>query len=167
MSTITKDQEDAISAYLAAHDLSAGLGVRESSCSVGAINLALSGELTAAIPDCMSLVIGHWIIRIQDAMPMTMRNSVEWKRLLPLAAGTGRQHEKKRLTVIQDWVWNAVLPALQPIADAGGFGSEWMAMTTHKTHASALLVVQATDSLPLLLSPPTTLPTPPATSSKP
>lgn len=73
-----------------------GLGQNEhEACSIVAINLALTGKLTDEIPDCMSPVIGNWIIRIQDAMPEEMRNSEEWKSLLPFAAGTGREFEKK------------------------------------------------------------------------
>jgi hypothetical protein len=105
MSTITKDQQQAIAAFLATHELPAGLGSQEAACSIAAINLALTGELTDRIPDCMSKVIGEWIIRVQDSMPSTMRNSDEWKRLLPLAAGTGREHESERLKLILAWMW--------------------------------------------------------------
>jgi hypothetical protein len=70
--------------------LPSGLGTEESACSIAAINLALTGELTDDIPDCMSEVIGRWIIPTQDAMPAELRNSPRWKSLLPLAAGTGQ-----------------------------------------------------------------------------
>jgi hypothetical protein len=85
----------------------------------------------------MSKVIGKWIIVVQDSMPAQMRNSAEWKQLLPLAAGTGRQHEKERLEIILDWMWGTVLPTLQPIADEKGFGEEWRMMLQQRTAAAA------------------------------
>jgi hypothetical protein len=117
--------------------LPSGLGDKENACSIAAINLALTGELTDKIPDCMSKVIGRWIIVTQDAMPDAMRNSVEWKRLLPLAAGTGREHEKERLRVLLAHMWEVSLPLIQPVADARRFGDKWRTMTTEKTAAAA------------------------------
>src|SRR5271165_2996249 len=137
MSTITKEQEQAITAYLATRDISVGVGTEESACSIAAINLALTGELTDAIPGCMSEVIGRWIIRIQDAMPAAMRNSPEWRQLLPLAAGTGRELEQVRLAIILDWTWDIVLPMIQPIADAHGFGGKWRLMCSERTAEAA------------------------------
>ena len=39
-----------------------GLGNEEAACSIAAINIAISGQFTARIPECMSKVIGKWII---------------------------------------------------------------------------------------------------------
>lgn len=113
--------------------LPTGIGTAENACSIAAINLALTGTLTDDIPFCMSEVIGKWIISVQDAMPSKMRNSSDWKSLLPLAAGTGRDREKERLEIIMQWMWTDVLPTVQPIADRIGFGIEWRAMTDVKT----------------------------------
>jgi hypothetical protein len=99
--------------------------------------LALSGKLTVEIPDCMSEVIGQWIIVIQDAMPGDVRNSDRWKSLLPLAAGTGRVNEQERLDIILDWMWDIVLPSLQPLAGQHGFGEQWQKMTTERTFKAA------------------------------
>jgi hypothetical protein len=132
MSTITAEQQAAIAAKLAGMTLPEGIGTTENACSIAAINLALTGTLTDDIPPCMSEVIGKWIISAQDAMPSEMRNSSEWKELLPLAAGTGRDREKERLEIIMQWMWNDVLPTAQPIADRSGFGAEWRAMTDVK-----------------------------------
>ena len=137
MSTITPGQQQSISNLLANMTLPTGIGSKESACSIAAINLALTGELTDNIPPCMSAVIGRWIIRAQDAMPAEMRNSSEWKRLLPLAAGTGRDHEQERLAIIMEWMWVEVLPAVQPVADANGFGNEWRVMLRDRTKATA------------------------------
>jgi len=144
MTTITAKQQQAIADLLATMTLPAGLGTEESACSIAAINLALSGQLTDVIPLCMSAVIGKWIIGVQDEMPAEMRNSAEWKRLLPLAAGTGRQHERKRMEIIMNWMWSTVLPTLQPIADRDGFGKQWRMMLQQRTTEAAA----ATDNSP-------------------
>ena len=136
MLTITDDQRAAIVAKLAGMHIPAGLGNEDEACSVAAINLALTGELTDEIPDCMSVVIGKWIIKIQDEMPADMRNGDEWRGLLPLAAGTGREHEQERAEIIMEWMWDA-LSLVQPIADEDGFGNEWRTMCTERTAEAA------------------------------
>src|ERR1700679_548770 len=135
MSTITPEQQDAIRIFVMNHHLPRGLGSKEEACSIAAINLALRGELSDEIPECMSLVIGKWIIRVQDAMPDDLRNSLEWKDLLPLAAGTGRDPllEQRRSALVLDWMWGTILPSIQPIADKHGFGVQWLSMCTEKT----------------------------------
>jgi hypothetical protein len=139
MSTITAEEQAKIKAYLDTHVLPKGIGSEESACSIAAINLSLYGKLTDNIPDCMSNIIGRWIIRVQDSMPGDMRNSAKWKILLPMAAGTGRREddEKRRIKIVMNWMWDVVLPHLQPIADKRGYGSEWKAMTDDKTSASS------------------------------
>jgi hypothetical protein len=136
-STITEQQQQAIALKLATMHLPAGLGDEHNACSIAAINLTLSGELSDTIPLCMSEVIGKWIIPMQDAMPDTMRNSTEWKRLLPLAAGTGREREQERLTIIMNWLWESVLPTVQPAADSGGYGEQWKEMLRQRTADAA------------------------------
>jgi hypothetical protein len=138
----TETQKQKLEQYLASHHIPSGLGTENEACSIAAINLAISGRLTDEIPDCMSLVVGKWIIRIQDQMPDAMRNSVEWKTLLPLAAGTGRDQETKRLAIILDWMWRGLEP-LQPFADKHNFGDKWAAMLLEKTSSSAKTVVAA------------------------
>ena len=123
-----------------------GLGTEEEACSVAAINLALTGKLTDTIPECMSEVVGNWIIGVQDYMPDEMRNSPEWKDLLPLAAGTGREHETERLAIILDWMWGTVLPSIQDIADKYGYGDEWRTMCAERTHTAATAAANASDA---------------------
>lgn len=138
MSTLTQEDTRKIEAFLESHPrLAVGLGHVDKPCSVAAINLALTGELTDRIPDCMSEVVGAWIIDVQDVMPAVVRNSARWRRLLPQAAGTGRDHEKERLDVILDWMWGTVLPTMQPVADDRGFGAEWKAMCKERTADAA------------------------------
>jgi hypothetical protein len=143
MSTLTTEQRAAIAALIGPMTLAVGKGSKESACSIAAINLALTGKLTDRIPDCMSEVIGSWIIRIQDRMPASIRNSAEWKRLLPLAAGTGRDKEQQRLALIMDWMWKA-LELVQPVADVKGFGAEWATMLREKTRDAAEAAGDAT-----------------------
>jgi hypothetical protein len=133
MQKLTKDQLQAIEAKVQSMTLCAGVGTTESACSVAAINLALTGILSDDIPDCMSRVIGIWIIAIQDSISPEIRNSCQWKALLPLAAGTGRGKEKERLDLILDWMWNKALLAVQPAADKSFFGDEWRTMLEEKT----------------------------------
>lgn len=114
-----------------------GRGDRKSMCSIAAINLALNGTLTDKVPDCMSKVIGAWIIPVQEVMPLDILNSHEWRMALANAAGTGRDHEQERLAVIMDWMWGTVLPQLQPLADERGFGDEWRTMCNEKTERAA------------------------------
>lgn len=137
MSTITDAQQQAIADILIGMTLPSGLGDRHNACSLAAINLALSGRLTDDIPDCMSSVVGRWIIDVQDDMPDKIRNSARWKELLPLAAGTGKLHEQQRLAIIFDWMWVDVLPTLQPVADSNGFGSQWLLMASEKSYEAA------------------------------
>ena len=120
-------------------NIPAGIGTTENACSIAAINLALTGKLADDIPECMSLVIGRWIITTQDAMPASMRNSAEWRALLPLAAGTGRDpaREQARLAVLLGWMWGVVLPRVQPAADAGGYGDAWHRMCVERTKGAA------------------------------
>ena len=137
-STITAEQESAIAAMLSKMpNLPSGIGTEESACSIAAINLALTGRLTDEIPGCMSLVIGKWIIKVQDLAPADMRNSERWRRLLPLAAGTGRGLDLERSSVALDWMWSVVLVQLQPLAEKRGFGESWLKMCELRTPAAA------------------------------
>ena len=134
-----------VAEFLRDKTLVSGLGTDESPCSIAAINLALTGELTDSVPECMSAVIGNTIIVLQDAMPDAMRNSDTWRTLLPLAAGSGRQHEAQRLTVLLDWLWSVALPQVQPVADANGFGGEWAYMCREKSAVSAKAAEEAAE----------------------
>ena len=138
MTTVWTQEADArLRDYLASHELVAGIGTEESTCSVAAINLALTEKVTDAIPKCMSKVIGQWMMAVQDVMPLEMRNSSGWKCLLPMAAGTGREREEERLALVMDWMWGTVLPDLQSVADQGGFGAEWRTMCVEKSPDAA------------------------------
>ena len=110
MPTLTAEQQEAIRVLVNSMDLTRGRGTKEAACSIAAINLALTGELTDDIPECMSEVIGTWVIITQDALPSQLRNSEQWKFLLPEAAGTGREFEAERIQILIDWFWEALVP---------------------------------------------------------
>jgi hypothetical protein len=134
-STITFNQQNAITTKLEHMVLPAGIGTVENACSIAAINLALTNELTDNIPNCMSMVLGKWIIRKQDRISDEIRNSREWKVLLPLAAGTGRERELDRMYLILEFMWNS-LAQLQPLADKNNFGDPWKQMALEKTESA-------------------------------
>jgi hypothetical protein len=127
--------------------LAVGLGTAERACSIAALNLALTGTLTDTVPDCMSHVIGRWIIGVQDLMPATIRDSADWREMLVLAAGTGREHETDRLAMVMDWMWGA-LALLQPRADKYGYGERWAAMLRERTCDSAQAAAEAQAEAP-------------------
>jgi hypothetical protein len=134
---ITTEQEIAIRDTLTnMPKLAVGLGTAEQACSIAAINLAMTGTLTDTVPDCMSRVIGRWIIRIQDPMPATIRDSAAWRELLVLSAGTGREHEAERVALVLDWMWDA-LALVQPRADVRGYRVAWATMLRERTAQSA------------------------------
>lgn len=123
-STLSNEAQQSIRDFLKGHTLSRGVGNKESACSIAAINLALDGRLTDEIPNCMSQIIGNWIIRVQDSMPDEIRNGDEWRNLLPFAAGTGRKSERARLEAILNWYWE-LMPEGQEAADRFGIGVMW------------------------------------------
>ncbi len=150
MTDYTTDHRLNLEAYLATHTLPKGLGDRGSACTLAAINLAMSGELTDDIPACMSEVLGKAAIALQDAMPTEMRNSARYKSLIPEMPGTGRAQEQERFAILMEWVWSVVLPQVQSIADEHGFGAEWKSMCCEKTataaRAAAYAAARASDA---------------------
>ena len=86
---------------------------------------------TTGYPDSLSSPVIHgWLVPIQDAMPDTMRNSVQWKAALLDVPRTGREpdDERFRLDVIMDWMWAGVLPLMQPLANSVSYGWDWQRM---------------------------------------
>lgn len=125
-STLSSYDKHKIRSFLRSREIPSGLGSEQSACSIAAINLALFGHLTDNIPACMSEVAGRWIIPVQDHMPAEMRNSLAWRSMLPEAAGTGRDEadEQKRLGILLDWMFVAVLPRFRGRAARLGCLSE-------------------------------------------
>ena len=124
--------------------LTSGIGNGQDTCSMGAINLALAHRITAKVPDCMSQVIGEWIVIVQDQMPHAMRNSTHWRTMLPLAAATGRTRETQRKAVLLQWLFDTVLPVAHEAAEAQGFGKAWKKLCEQRTVEAAREVHEAT-----------------------
>lgn len=123
MSRITQAQEKAIADLLSQTILAPGGGYNEP-CSLGAINLALTGD-RGQIPDGMSTIIAQYIMVVQDNISGKVRNSQRWKSLLPLVAGTDMEHEDQRhalLTGHLSWFFSELHG---PFADQHGYGDEW------------------------------------------
>lgn len=140
---ITTEQETAIRDTLATMPtLAVGLGTKKHACSIAAINLAMTGTLTDTVPECMSLVIGRWIISVQDRMPAKIRDSAAWRELLVLSAGTGQEHEAERMVLVFDWMWGA-LALVQPLADVMGYGVAWATMLSERTTTLAAAAAAA------------------------
>ena len=143
----TEEHAAKLRAYLnrPGYEIPIGLGTKDAACSMAAIRLAWDGWLEDDPPSCMSPVVAAWIIPTQDHSPDWIRNSREWRSLLPLAAGTGRNREKERLAVIMEWMWGTVLPVVQPVADKHGLGDSWRAMCLERTAYAARNVALITE----------------------
>ena len=140
----TNEHTARLETYLAGVEhIPTGIGTEEAACSVAAIRLAWDGVLIDEPPPCMSPVLAKWIIGAQDAMPARIRDSAEWRSLLPHAAGTGREREEERLAVILEWLFGTVLPYLQPLADERGFGDAWRAMCEERSVLAARAAAKA------------------------
>ena len=64
--------------------------------------------MTEYIPDCMSEVIGKWIIAIEHVMPLCISSSSEWRELLLLAAKSDRDSEGDKVEMIMSWMWDNI-----------------------------------------------------------
>ena len=141
--TISDKQALLIAATIAPMRLPSGLGTEANASVMAAINIALGNGLVDDVPDSMSPVLGRWLIVMQDRMPAAMRNSAAFKDLAPYAAGTGRAHEAERLAIIREHMWAVALPLVQPVADKGGYGSEWRRMCIERTDVAARAAAEA------------------------
>lgn len=141
MNTDTKEIQSRLSSYLNrdGYVIPDHLGNKENACSLGAINLAIDGEVRDYIPYPMSYVIGEYIRCIQDRIPERMRNSKEWKENLIEYVGTRHDDakvERKRFVMIQDWFWDVVLASLQETAEKLGYGNEWRMMREERDYTT-------------------------------
>ena len=154
--TFHREAQERLKRYLnrPGYIIPSGLGTRDAACSIAAINIAINGRLTECTPKCMSVAIARWIIHVQDTMPSSLRNSERWKAALVRAAGTGRALERERLDILLDWMWATVLPFLQPLADARGFGTKWRRMCTERSEDAASVAAGSMSKVCLLYTSP-------------
>ena len=120
----------AIVDWLDTHELCHGISDEDAACSITAINLALTGELTDEDPsDCMSPVIRHWVIRVQDKMPEKMMSRDDehgrrWRKALPFVAGSrDPDREQERQDLILNWMWERL-------------GDDWETWVPTEVHAA-------------------------------
>lgn len=116
--------------------LAEGVGTESCPCSIAAVNLALTGELTDDRPLWVSPVIHAWVIQVQDHCPADLgRDSAQWRQLLPRIAGTAGGEDGKRVEILIDWMFTC-LQRLQSEADAGGYGEQWARMCSERTRGA-------------------------------
>jgi hypothetical protein len=117
-----------------------GLGTDDEACTIAAINLALTGELTDDDPsECMCPVIRRWTITVQDRMPADIRDSREWREAAVQIAGSRSTSEVERLRVeeIIAWMWDALADEAVLAAIPAGARKAWDEMLTKRTPGAA------------------------------
>lgn len=95
------DKKLKVAEFVKSVTLRAGLGHAEfvgldqkRTCTIGAINLALTGRLRDDPLPCMSLSLTDFVIELQDRMSDTTRNSAEWRAIIPLLLDTKDQENE-------------------------------------------------------------------------
>ena len=116
-----------------------GLGSAGHACTVGAINLAVTGKVREDCPDCMCPVLHAFVIPLQDAMPEDLLNSQRWRDIAYRLAGSKADEatEVARMHMLTGWMWGTALPQLKPIADKNGFGPQWQRMLKERSEDAA------------------------------
>jgi hypothetical protein len=134
-----------IATYLAQVNLTHGVGIdAHNACSIAALNLALSGNLTDKdTTQCMCPVIRSWVIRVQDRMPLDMmsqddEHGARWREALPFVAGSrDPSKEKARLAIIMAWMWQALGGDTVPEGVPESAKSAWAVMLKERTPDAA------------------------------
>jgi hypothetical protein len=114
-------------------------------CTIAEIMLRLTGHLGDGPHPCVSEVIRKWVMSVQDAMPDSVRNSVEWRSAAGGIAGSATTPEAERIRcdMIMEWMWGrladeAVLSAVPAVARPA-----WEQMLTERTSKSACTAEEA------------------------
>lgn len=137
--SFTKQDREQVARFVSSVTLSQGVGTRTSPCSIAAINLALTGELSDDRPPCMSPVIYRFAVEAQDNASPAMRNSRKWKALLPWAAGSLDEDEAEleRLEIVRGWLWGVVLPTVTVEMIPVPLRSPWATMMRGRNEEAA------------------------------
>jgi hypothetical protein len=104
------DKKLKVAEFLTSVTLVAGLGSSRmdprKTCTIGAINLALTGLRRDDPLPCMSPSLTNFVIVLQDRMSNAARNSAEWKAIIPLLLDTRNQEDeiKKRINTFCSWL---------------------------------------------------------------
>lgn len=110
-----------------------------SACTIGEINLVLTGNLSDAPHPCISDVIRLWVIRIQDATPVEIRNSAAWREAaIGIAASAGTlESEKARCVMLREWMWAALGDEAVLARIPASTHKTWNRMLNERTAAAA------------------------------
>lgn len=91
-------------------------------------------------------ILHDFIYAVGRDAPEYIRTSQEWDVLCQRAKNVGfirpvllAQHQ-----VLLDWIFDVVLPLLQPLADKHGLGSKWATMCDEQTEEAVQTVLNAT-----------------------
>lgn len=136
-SSVTEEQVGELKKYLKTHKLCMSLHDHDDNvCSMAAINIALTGRIADEIPECMSRVLGRWIIVTQDLYGDDMRNSQLWKELLPIAVTKGRELEAAQLVKLISLTFNEARVVARRPERMEGIEDEWADMIRLKTESA-------------------------------
>jgi hypothetical protein len=108
--TVTEAQRENLRTAFTDPALRLGAGVGSAygaRCTIAEINLILTGKLHDGPHPCISEVVRRWTIRIQDAIPATIRNSPEWRTAAIGIAGSAStaEAEETRRAMLLAWMW--------------------------------------------------------------
>jgi hypothetical protein len=141
--TVTDDIRAALAAALNSPDLTliSGLGNADGGpasgerCTIAEINLVLTGKLSDDPHPCISEVIRQWVIRVQDRMPDSIRNSSAWRGASVGIAGSASTPgvEQARRQMVMDWMWERLGDEAVLEAIPAGCRAAWDRMLSERT----------------------------------
>jgi hypothetical protein len=109
-------------------------------CTESALQLALSGKLTADLHPCVAPELHRWVIRTQDALPIEFLNSPEWKETAVGIVGTAGK--TGLLEIMMTAMWEAM--SVLTFADADAQAA-WSTMLEERTAKACRLAARAVD----------------------
>jgi len=145
--TVTDDIRAALAAALNSPDLTlvSGLGNADGGpasgerCTIAEINLVLTGKLSDDPHPCISEVIRQWVIRVQDRMPDSIRNSSAWRGASVGIAGSASTPgvEQARRQMVMDWMWERLADEAVLEAVPAGCRVAWDRMLSERTYKAS------------------------------
>ena len=121
-----------------------GYATGGTACTISAINLALTGQLTDTDPSkCMWDALRLFVIRVQDEMPLQMMEPGDehgdlWRAIVPYIAGSRDLPDKPaRLALILDWMWERLGDPAVVAAVPAHILPVWQSMVTLRTLRAA------------------------------
>ena len=151
-SFLTPEQRAAVRAALTSSGLtlitgrgSAKIPGSGEACTISEILLTLTGKLDDGPHPCICEVIRCWVIRIQDAMPDKIRNSMAWREAAAGIAGSaaGPEVTRRRVDFLLNWMWGALSDEAVLASIPGSAQPAWERMLTERTSATAHVAADA------------------------